>query len=273
MINSNQNFVGKAPAIFLAHGSPMVIKDDCLAHDFLNGFGGLYHRPKAILLISAHWMTGLAGLTNQIEITSGTHHDTIHDFGGFDPALYQLQYPAKGDPDLAVQIQETLRAAGIDSQLDQNRGLDHGAWIPMMMAYPLADVPILQISIQPRQNTLHHYQLGIALKSLRDSGIMIIASGGLTHNLRAFRNSSVNSQAYDWVIEFNQWIHEKIMLGDIESLLNYRNLHPLAAQNHPSEDHILPFFVALGAGDGISAVKRIHHSYTYGILSMDSYQL
>ncbi|HEY9645392.1 MAG TPA: class III extradiol ring-cleavage dioxygenase, partial [Chroococcidiopsis sp.] len=184
--------------------------------------------------------------------------------------LYQLKYPAPGAPELAARVMALLTKAGFAPQIDRDRGLDHGAWEPLMLMYPEADIPVTQLSIQPHLGTAHHVQLGRALAALKDEGVLIVASGTATHNLRAL-SADHNAPVLDWVVEFDQWLAKAIASADLDALLDYRRQAPHARQSHPSEEHFLPLFVALGAGGDRPHATQLHSSFQHGALSMAAY--
>lgn len=255
------------PSVFLSHGSPMLPLLQAPSRDFLAGLGARidaqYGRPKAILVASAHWETAAP------EVNSVKVNETIHDFYGFPKPLYQLSYPAPGDPALAERVSDLLCAAGLASHVDTRRGLDHGAWCPLLLAYPAHDVPVLQVSVQSHLGPAHHLQLGEALKSLRAEGVLVIGSGSWTHDLRRFRGQSIDAPEAPDVLAFSAWMDAAVMEGRRCDLLTYRTKAPFAAQQHPTEEHLLPLYVAMGASDG--KAERLHQSSTYGILRMDAY--
>ncbi len=250
------------PSVFVSHGAPILVLEDGAAHQFLLRFGNTLGRPSAIIVASAHWATAAPA------VCSVNAPKTIHDFSGFPRALHELTYPAPGAPALAQRASELLSKAGIDCALDQNWGLDHGAWVPLLMMYPAADIPVMQIALQPQMGTQHHYALGRALAPLREEGVLILGSGGATHNLRQL--GSPDAQPPAWASDFSDWLHDTIAAGGTEALLNYRALAPKAAQNHPTEEHLLPLFVAAGAGS-CARGRRVHTSTTYGSLMIDAY--
>ncbi len=256
------------PALFVSHGSPMIAITPNPAHHFLRALGPRLGRPRAILVATAHWATGTA------KLGTAENPETIHDFGGFPPALYALHYPAPGAPEIARQAGAMLRAAGIAATEDPARGLDHGSWIPALLMYPSADIPIAQISIQPAADPAHHYRIGEALRPLRDEGVLILGSGSFTHNLRAafglMRGGGAPETELPQTAPFLSWVEEKVAAGDISALLACREQAPEMAQNHPTDEHFLPFFVALGAGTAGARGERWHHSTDYG-LAMDAY--
>ncbi|MGC2087237.1 MAG: class III extradiol ring-cleavage dioxygenase, partial [Bradyrhizobium sp.] len=194
-------------------------------------------------------------------------------FYGFPRALYELRYPAPGAPELAQDIAARLAAAGLPAAIDHARGLDHGAWVPLLLMYPGADIPVLQLSIQTERGPRHHLALGRALAPLRDDGVLIIGSGSFTHNLAEFRTRrpELNAPALPWVDAFADWVHEAAIAGRVDDLLDYRSRAPFAHKNHPTDEHFLPLFAALGAaGEGAHA-ERLHNSANYGVLRMDVY--
>lgn len=253
------------PSLFLSHGAPTLPLTDTPARSFLSQFGGMLARPKAILVISAHWETQAP------TISAVDRNETIHDFGGFPRALYELQYPAPGSPAVAARVSELLRASGIDCRIDRSRGLDHGAWVPLLLMYPQADIPVLQLSVQPHLGPLHHLLMGRALAPLLQEGVLIIGSGSLTHDLSEFRGHGPNDPAPDWVDAFADWFHSALTAGRTEDLLDYRRQAPFAVKNHPSEEHLLPLYAALGAAGESARAERLHASATYSILRMDVY--
>lgn len=247
----------RLPTLFISHGSPMLALDTANpAHAFLKQLGTSMPRPDAILVISAHWETAVP------RITGAAHLDTIHDFYGFPEPLYALRYPASGDHALAKEVAGLLQPpAGVDLI----RGLDHGAWVPLRLMYPEADIPVLQLSLQTPRGTAYHLELGENLQSLREQGMLVIGSGGATHNLREYFHPAGGYESY---AEFSAWLHDTLVRGDRESLLDYRQRAPQGARNHPTEEHFLPLFVAMGAGG--NHATRLHHSFDRS-LCMDAY--
>jgi 4,5-DOPA dioxygenase extradiol len=255
----------RLPAVFISHGSPMLaLEPERPAHRFLRGAAVLWPKPKAILAVSAHWETEMP------EVGAVAQPETIHDFYGFPPALYRMRYDAPGAPQLAGRIRALLKEAGFKAALDPQRGLDHGAWSPLSLIYPAADIPVLQLSIQPHRDPAHHLALGRALAPLRDEGVLIMATGSMTHNLRMLDRSDLNPPA-DWAAAFSAWMAQKLEQRDDAALLDYRRQAPFAAQNHPTDEHLLPLYVALGAATSGAPAQRIHASFAHGSLAMDSY--
>lgn len=256
----------RMPSIFISHGAPTLAVSDGPSHRFLQNFGRQIGKPRAVVVLSAHF---LAPVTT---VTAADRPETIHDFGGFPRELYELSYPAPGDGLLAADIADRLTAAGIPAQLSPSRGFDHGAWVPMILMYPEADVPMIQVSLNPPLGAEFHYRLGAALEPLRDTGILIMGSGGATHNLRELSWQASETGPPDWADAFNEWLADAITAGRRDDLLAYRERGPYAPKNHPTEEHFFPLLCALGAGSGEQSRHRVHHSYTYGALSMDVYR-
>lgn len=254
---------GILPAIFISHGSPMLVFEDVPARDFLVQLGQELDRPRAVLCISAHWETA------EPAASGAERPETIHDFHGFPEALYRLQYPAPGAPDLAARAIDLLAAAGIQGSVDPQRGLDHGAWNPLMLMYPNADVPVTQLSVQPNHGPAHHLAMGHALAPLCREGVLVMGSGGAVHNLAQFRVDRTNPAS--WAVSFDDWLGERIAAGDELRLVNYRRMQPDATHAHPSEEHVLPLFVAMGAGGEGAKGRELHRSFTHGSLSMAAY--
>jgi len=252
------------PTIFISHGAPTLVTDRGRTPDFLRALSQALPLPRAILCISAHWET------EQPMLTGSSAPPTIHDFMGFPQELYAMHYRAPGDPALALRAQALLNTAELNATLHPQRGLDHGAWVPLMLAYPQAEIPVVQLSVQPQRSPAHHFALGRALRPLRDDGVLILASGAATHNLREFRGQAVNTAPPDYVLEFDAWLTAAITRGDVAELLDYPTHAPHALRNHPTPEHFLPLFVALGAADSATG-RALHEDFNYGILSMAAY--
>jgi 4,5-DOPA dioxygenase extradiol len=255
------------PVLFLSHGSPTMPFDNVPARDFLMRLGSRLPKPRAILCISAHWEAAVPS------ITASRAPATIHDFHGFPGALYELQYDVPGDPELAARIATMLEAGGINALQSSERGLDHGVWSPLMLVYPQSGIPVMQLSLVQRGSTLDHIAIGRLLAPLRAEGILIVASGGAVHNLRAVEWSN-RAVPPDWAREFDRWLQMAIASGDLAILADYRRQSSVAALAHPTEEHLMPVFVALGAAAGAAAQvtgRQIHASFTFGSLSMAAY--
>jgi 4,5-DOPA dioxygenase extradiol len=223
-------------------------------------------RPKAVVIASAHW------LARQPHVGGAKRPETIHDFYCFPPALYEIQYPAPGAPELAARATELLDQAGLPTTLDPAQGLDHGAWVPLRLLYPEANIPVVPLSIQPALGPAHQYAVGHALAPLRDEGVLVIGSGSITHNLRDLRAGYSEEREAPYVRPFIEWIERKLAEGDVDALLDYRRQAPFAERAHPTDEHLLPLFVALGAAGGAARAERVDAGVEYGILAMDIYR-
>jgi 4,5-DOPA dioxygenase extradiol len=255
------------PTLFVSHGAPNLILHNEPARSFLAGYGAELGRPDAILVVSAHFETSAPALT------ADEWPKTIHDFKGFEPELYEMTYPAPGAPHVAARAADLLAAAGLPAAPARNRGLDHGAWVPLKLLYPAADIPVVELSVQPRRGAEHHLRLGRAIAPLRDDGVLVIGSGLLTHNLAEFFSGGYAQDAVapDWVVAFGDWMRERIEAGDDAALVAYRRDAPHAEKNHPSEEHLLPLFTAMGAAGAGAKGRRVHASHSHGVLQMDAY--
>lgn len=256
------------PPLFVSHGAPDLVLHDTEANRFLRQWGRSAQLPRAILIISAHFET------DQPSVSFGDAPGMIYDFGGFDPKLRTLVYPAPGNDALAHRARDLLRQVGFDVS-EVTRGFDHGTWVPLMLLFPQANIPVVQLSVQPEKCPEHHFRIGQALQPLREDGVVIIGSGSFTHNLSAVFGANGladrNAKAPKWVTEFSDWMDERLTSGAVDDLLNYRTLAPFAERNHPTDEHLLPLYVVLGAAGGDAVAERVHHSHEFGALMMDAY--
>lgn len=223
-------------------------------------------RPRAVLVISPHWETQVAtvGTAGQLE--------TIHDFGGFDPALDAIQYPAQGSPQGAKQVVAVLEATGLPVRTDAQRGLDHGAWVSLRHLFPQADVPVVPLSIQHHGGPQHAYRIGQALAPLTAQGWLIVATGNITHNLHDWQQAEIGASIdCSYAQRFSDWVHGQLISGDTEALLDYRRRQSDALRAQPRDEHLLPLFTALGAARAGAKVRAIHRGITDHVLAMDSY--
>ena len=249
------------PALFVSHGAPTLPFDDVPARDFLRGLGKQFEAPQAIVCVSAHWDTDAPALN------SVAQNETIHDFYGFPEPLYQIRYDAPGAPGLARDVETLLK--GSHAKLNATRGLDHGAWVPLMLMYPDANIPVIQLSVQSRKSPAHHIALGRTLRALREDNILVLGSGGFVHNLRALDRANMQGAEPAWSSDFANWMHGALSDNREDDLANYRTRAPNAAHAHPTEEHLMPLFAAYGAGGG--KAERLHTSATFGSLRMDAY--
>jgi 4,5-DOPA dioxygenase extradiol len=257
--------MSRLPTIFLSHGSPMHALDAGGAGSAWRAIADSLPKPRALLVASAHWETSLPMLSG------GERPETIHDFSGFPPALYRLQYAAPGSPALAQQVAELLKAAGHAPSVNGCRGLDHGAWVPLRWMYPEHDVPVVQISVQPSLGTEHHLGLGETLAPLADDGVLVIGSGHVTHNLRDWAMHRNDAAPLDYVAPFADWLQQRLAAGDRDAVLAYRDRAPSAMRAHPSEEHFLPLFVAWGAAGAGHRGNRVFSAVEGAALAMDAY--
>jgi len=254
----------KLPSLFVSHGAPTFALEPGRAGRTLQALGAVLPRPRAVLVISPHWHT--AGL----EVTTHSRPPTLHDFGGFPDALYELHYRAPGEPEVASQVLAGLTRAGLPARANPNRGVDHGCWVPLMHLYPAADVPVLQLSLPLTDSIQMLREVGHTLSPLRESGVLVLASGSITHNLRDLRPGRGDHSGY--AAAFMEWTANTIAEGDLAALSDYRRLAPGAVRAHPSDEHLLPLFVAIGAaGDDWSSSVRLPGGLTYGVIGMDAY--
>jgi 4,5-DOPA dioxygenase extradiol len=243
-----------------------LILEDVPARDFIKGLGPRLRSARAVLCISAHWETQRPSI-NAVERPA-----TIHDFYGFPEQLYQMNYPAPGSPEVAEEVVRTLSEAGIGCDVDRSRGLDHGAWVPLMLMFPEPTMPLVQLSIQHHLDSAKHYELGRALAPLKERGILILGSGGAVHPLGHFTPRFDGSPPEGWAIEFEQWLTDKVERGDHEALVKYRQKAPYPERAHPRPDHYMPLLVAAGAAGGKAPAKKIHGSWDWGDLGMGAYE-
>lgn len=252
-----------APVVFISHGAPSFALEPGLLGPQLQALGAQLQGVRAVLVVSPHWQT------RGVAVSSAAAPETIHDFGGFAAKLYDLQYPASGAPDMAAQAAQLLSAAGFATSLDKRRGLDHGAWVPLYHLLPAAQIPVFQVSMPYDLTTTQALQLGQALAPLREQGVLILASGSMTHNLREFRQGTTQPASY--VQEFAHWVRTAVQVNALQAVVHYRSQAPHAERAHPTEEHFLPLLVALGAQRAGDAVQLLDGGIEHGMLSMDSF--
>jgi 4,5-DOPA dioxygenase extradiol len=254
------------PSLFISHGSPMTALETGPISQRLAELATQLPRPRAIVIASAHW------LSVQPTIGSAAQPSTVHDFHGFPPALHAIRYPAPGAPALAGEVRQRLDDAGLAPQLDPAQGLDHGVWVPLRLLYPAADIPVVPLSIQPARDPAHHLAVGRALAPLREHGVLVIGSGSITHNLHDLRGGYGPGREAPYIEPFTTWVEQRLAAGDLAALLDYRAQAPFASRAHPTDEHLLPLFVALGAAGVDARAQRIDAGVEYGILAMDVYR-
>jgi len=253
------------PTLFVPHGAPTFALQPGAAGAALAEFAQGLPRPKAVLVVSAHWETETPTLG------VACRPETLHDFYGFPQALYSIRYPARGAVPWAMEARALLEEAGFEVKLDPLRGLDHGAWIPLRLMFPEADVPVFTLSLQSRLGPEHHHRIGQALAPLRAAGVLIVGSGNLTHNLAHFGMLRGAKNPPEYVAAFQDWVHDRLAAGDMAALLAYREEAPGAALAHPTDEHLLPLYVALGAVSADFVAQQVYSGIEHNMLAMDAY--
>jgi 4,5-DOPA dioxygenase extradiol len=258
------------PTVFISHGGPNIVSDPSEARDYLTGLSALTGKPKAIVLMSAHFETD-----GPVVVTDPAP-GMIYDFGGFAPELYQIVYPALGAPELAMKVAGLLQVAGLHPRIAPKRGYDHGAWTPMLLAFPKGEIPIVQVSIDPNRDAAYHHAVGAALSLLREEGVLLVGSGHITHNLRAVFGAmrggiAPDSEMAKRVDAFVEWFAAQFAAGDRQAILDWRNRAPFVADNHPTDEHLMPLFFAYGAAGANAKPERAHASRQFGFFAFDSW--
>ncbi len=252
------------PTIFISHGAPTLPLEDIPARKFLENLESDFNEVDAVLCISAHWQTTIPTV-NAVE-----NPETIHDFYGFPEELYKIKYPAHGNLELAENVASMVKDKGLSCDIDYNRGLDHGAWVPMMLMYPDANIPVIQLSIQSHLDPINHLKLGRTLNELRTENILIMGSGGAVHPL-GYPGAHYRGEPSQWAKDFDKWLTSAINHGNEQLLVNYRENAPYPERAHPYPDHYMPLAVAFGAAGKDAKGTVIHHSWI-GDLGMAVYQ-
>jgi 4,5-DOPA dioxygenase extradiol len=250
--------------LFICHGSPTIAIEDNEYTKFLKELGENIN-PKAIVIFTAHWESDITTISS-----IDRNYDMIYDFGGFPEELYSIRYPAKGSTKIASKLHFALENHGIKSNMDTVRGLDHGTWVILRHMYPEANIPVIQVSVNPMLSPENQYEIGQAIQDLSKEDILVIGSGATVHNLW-----SINWEAKDpeaWAVEFDNWLIDKIQSKDLDSLFNYRNLAPHAKRAVPREEHLVPLFITMGSGIGGNKSNLLYRSYDLGTLSYICFQ-
>ena len=251
------------PSLYISHGSPMLALEPGASGPALARLAAELPRPDAIVIVSAHWES------DELLVGGSPQPDTWHDFGGFPRALFEVQYPAPGNPELAAQVVNLLRANALPARIDSTRPFDHGVWVPLSLMYPQADIPIVQVSLPSRGGPALQARVGHALAGLRDQGVLLIGSGSITHNLRELDWHAGPESVEPWAQVFRDWMIDKLAANDEAALHDYRRQAPNAVRNHPSDEHLLPLYFARSAGGQFSIA---HQGFTLGALGMDIYR-
>ena len=260
---SNRIETTKQPGLFVAHGAPDVILSDIPARKFLTELGPRLPTPRGIVVVSAHWQT------NDLRMTGPSTLETIYDFFGWPAPLYDIVYHASGAEWLNQRLARVLDEAGYTVRLALRRGLDHGAWVPLSLMFPKADIPVVQLSLLRSASPELHFRIGQALDGLRHEGVMILGSGGLVHNLRQLMPEGTPPDS--WAQSFDTWLFDRLVTRALPELFDYASQAEYANLAHPTGEHLLPLFVSMGAGWSEEHTKNIHRSFSYGNLSMASY--
>jgi 4,5-DOPA dioxygenase extradiol len=258
----------RMPVVFISHGSPMVAVESDDYTRSLRRMGEELPRPTAIVVVSAHWESSAP-----VRVGSAERPPLIYDFGGFPPELYALQYPSPGDPTLAREIVASLKAAGIPTVAEERRGLDHGAWVPLLHAYPGADIPVVEVTLPSPRRPSDVLVLGQALAPLRDRGVLLVGSGGVVHNLRRVQFGDKNAAIEPWAQSFDDWVRGRLETLDTVGIADYRRVAPEAAASVPTTEHFDPIFMVLGASGKGDRVRDVYEGFQYGNLSMRTFAL
>ena len=251
------------PSLYISHGSPMLALEPGASGPALARLAAALPKPKAIVIVSAHWES------SELLVSGNPQPETWHDFGGFPQALFEVQYPAPGNPQLAAEVVELLKADGLPARIDTQRPFDHGVWVPLSLMYPQADIPVVQVSLPTRGGPALQTRVGHALASLREHGVLLIGSGSITHNLRELDWHAGPESVEPWARAFRDWMIEKLEANDEAALHDYRQQAPNAVRSHPSDEHLLPLYFARAAGGEFSVA---HQGFTMGALGMDIYR-
>ncbi len=257
------------PTLFISHGAPNLVLGSSPARTFLETLSEQFERPRAIVIASAHFET------SGVSVVADPAPDMIYDFRGFEEELYRMRYPAPGDPVLAGDILELLSRAELNPKQVETRGFDHGSWSPLMLAFPDAQIPVVQVSIDPERDAAWHMAVGAALAQLRSDNVLVIGSGHITHNLRAFfmrcKDAELDQNIGPWVDSFTNWFEQALTTGDRDALSDWQRRAPFASENHPTPEHLMPLFFALGAAGTNAEARRVHASRQMGFFAYDSY--
>jgi len=252
------------PGLFISHGAPdIVLRTEHPTYTFLTEFGQKQPRPDAIVIFSGHW------LSPHPMVSDATSYRPLYDFGGFDPKLYSLRYTPQGNLELAQMVAGLLRRYDARTEIVTNTTIDHGIWIPLLLMYPDANIPVVEVAMESGKPARYYYELGKTLAELKTHNVLVIGSGAMTHDLSGLSLLNHDALPPPRVTVFAEWMKDKLETGGKEAVMQYQQLAPYAWENHPTDDHIIPLFFAMGAG-GDSA-RRIHTATTYKTVMMDAY--
>lgn len=252
----------RQPVLFLSHGSPLVLIEDSPHRTFLQQLGQSLTRPDIIVSVTAHWTTP------EVRVSTAAKPATLRDFFGFPKELYDIAYSAPGHPPMAARAAALLRTAGLTVETEDRPHLDHGTWCPLALMWPDAEIPVIEISVQPGRDAYHHLAVGRALAPLRDQGALIIGSGGITHNLRDYGSMPLD-MPFGYADLFAEWVGERIKAGDLAAMADWGKA-PFADRCHPTDEHFLPLPVAMAAGGGRG--RRLFAESDGPVLRLDCFQ-
>jgi len=252
--------------VFVSHGAPTLALEDSPTGRFLDALGPRLARPRAVVVASAHFDR------TQATLTGHPAPRTVHDFGGFPAPLYQIRYGAPGDPALAERAHALLEQAGFPAAVDPSHGLDHGVWVPMLRMFPKADIPVVALAVNPSADAAYHLRLGSALAPLSRENVLVLGSGGYSHNLGALDWNGANAPVPAWASAFVEWLRTCIETGDSARATAWRDLAPNALRNHPTTEHLMPLFVAWGAAGPGARGRTLHRGYEMGALALDAFE-
>lgn len=253
--------------LFVPHGAPTFALNPGAVGAAMSRVAGQLDTPRAIIVVSPHWET------DQPTVSTARKLETLYDFYGFDQALYSLTYPATGCPEAAREVVKALQSHGFSVAEDDSRGLDHGAWAPLRQMFPDADIPVVPVSVQSHLGPEHAYRVGVALRDLVVQGFLLIASGNITHNLGDWRVArQMDGATPEYVERFANWIHDGLVRHDVDALLNYRRHNADGVRAHPSDEHLLPLFTALGAAGDVAQAQPFYRGVSDYVIAMDGYQ-
>jgi len=249
------------PVFFIAHGAPTIVIQKGPYIDFLTNLHKTIKQPQAIVIFTAHWEADVQ------QISSVNSYETIYDFFGFPEEMYKMTYPAPGNPTLAKEVQELFKTNGIKCEFDEKRGIDHGAWTILKLMYPKADIPVVQLSVNPNASSEEVFQIGKALAPLREKDVLMIGSGNTVHNLRILNRAEIDAPTEKWALEFDDWVEKQLKEWNTEELLNYEKKAPHVEKAVPTNEHFIPVIYSAGAAYETQKANPIHRSSQFGNLT------
>lgn len=259
----------RLPTLFLSHGAPTLALEGGDTGQALGDLGmrlrDVYTSLQGVVVMSPHW------ITSELSVSGPLPAPVLYDFSGFPEALYRLDYSTPSPSILAERVMEALKDAGYTHARSVRRGIDHGAWVPLRYLFPAGDLPVVQISMPFPSPPLDYFRIGEALAALSGEGYLLIGSGGLTHNLSHYRGQPASAEPLPYVLPFSTWFHQRLEAEDLDALFDYRRKAPDAALAHPTDDHLMPLFFAMGGAMPKLNARRLYQGVTHGLLAMDIY--